>query len=156
MTAKKFTFLIWAVWLAAIVILIVTILATPRARAADLDDCKSYANRGSALALRQLLGFPFIDVAAGRFLYRKAYSFCLLQDEVPAFTFTPEEQPIVDGQVVVFPPMKPASDPPEVSGKVSTNLERSVPAVPALTGQPLCVKYGKRTVYKGKRWRCVK
>lgn len=154
MTAKTFTFLIWAVWLAAIVILIVAILAIPRARAADLADCHAYANRGSAAALRQLLGFPFIDVAAGRFLYRKAYSFCLLQDEVPAFTFTPEEQPIVDGQVVTFPPMKPA-------GVVPAEDSKPVPAdqpaaTPALTGQPLCVKHGMKTAYKGKRWRCVK
>jgi hypothetical protein len=150
MTAKTFTFLIWAVWLVAIVFLIVAILAIPRARAADLDDCKAYANRGSALALRQLLGFPFVDVAAGRFLYRKAYSFCLLQDETPAFTFTPEEQPIVDGQVVMFPPMKPVEVAPV--GLVETTK----PPAPALTGEPLCVKHGMRTAWKGKRWRCVR
>lgn len=154
MTTKAFSTLVWSAWLVLAVILVVVTLSITRARAADLSDCHAYANRGSAAALQQLLRFPFIDVAAGRFLYRKAYSFCLLQDEVPQLVFTPEEQPIVDGEVTPLPPMKPEGVVP------ATDPADPVPApaevTPALTGKPLCVKYGKRTVYHGKHWRCQK
>jgi hypothetical protein len=133
------------------------------AHAAEMNSCHIYANRGSALALRQLLGFPFIDVAAGRFLYRKAYSFCLLQDETPTFTFTPEEQPIVDGQVVVFPPMKPDGVVPATDATDATDAPADVPVAPkakasktASTDQALCTRNGLRTVYTGHRWRCRK
>jgi hypothetical protein len=110
MSTRAWTVLILAAWLATVFLLIVgtMVVAMRPARAADSHDCTVYANRGSAAALKQLLGFPFIDVAAGRFLYRKAYTFCLNQDELPELVFTPEEQPIVDG----LPAPKPRPEPP--------------------------------------------
>jgi hypothetical protein len=114
------------------------------AHAAEMNGCHAYATQTSAAALRQLLGVPWIDVAAGRFLYRKAYTYCLNSDEVPPLVFSPEQQTIVDG----LPAPAPRPEPPPAVDPA--------PAVPALTGQPLCVKYGKRTVYKGKSWRCAK
>jgi len=82
------------------------------AHAADMSDCHAYANRGSAAALRQLILFPFLaDPSVGRFLYRKAYSYCLNADEVPVLAFTAEEQPIVDG----LPAPTPRPEPPPAS-----------------------------------------
>jgi len=52
------------------------------AHAAEMNSCKVYANRGSAIALRQLLGLPFIDPTAGKFLYRKAYTGTTLRDHL--------------------------------------------------------------------------
>lgn len=80
-------------------------------QAADMTDCKVYATRTSAMALKALLGIPFIDVSTGRFLFRKAYTFCVNADEVPALVFTEEEQPIVDG----LPAPKLRPEPPPAS-----------------------------------------
>ena len=125
-------------------ILPILLLALPlAAHAADMSDCHAYANRGSAAALQALLAYPFIDVSAGRFLYRKAYTFCLNADEIPPLVFTPQEQPIVDGLLEPKPP--PASVPA---------TDETKPVEPQ--GKALCIKHGKRTIYRGKHWRCVK
>jgi hypothetical protein len=87
------------------VALVLELMAYAIAHSADVTDCNAYANRGSAAALQQLLRFPFVDVAAGRFLYRKAFTFCVNSDEMPPLVFTPEEQPIVDGMPT--PPTRP-------------------------------------------------
>lgn len=118
---------------------------------AEMSDCHTYANRGSAAALQQLLEFPWIDVSAGRFLYRKAYTFCLNADEIPPLVFTPQEQPIVDG---LLPEPKPRPEPPPASVPAIDPAEEAKPAEPP--GKALCIKHGKRTVYRGKHWRCVK
>jgi hypothetical protein len=156
MSTRGLTFLIFGAWLAAVMLLIVGIMgiASRPAHSADMNDCKVYATRGSAAALKALLAFPFIDVAAGKFLFRKAYSFCINSDELPEMTFTAEEQPIVDGRITPLPPMKPegvvpATDPADPVPVVE-------PAEPKPRGKALCIKHGKRTVYKGRHWRCVK
>jgi hypothetical protein len=127
----------------ALVLLVMLPLA---AHAADMDGCSSYATQTSAAALRRLLGVPWVDVAAGRFLYRKAYTYCLNADEVPPLVFSPEQQPIVDG----LPTPAPRPEPPPAAAPAAA------PAATAPKGQPqpLCVRYGKRTVYNGKQWRC--
>jgi hypothetical protein len=137
------------------------------ANAADMTDCHAYANRGSGAALRALLNFPFIDPAAGRFLYRKAYSYCLLQDELPEMQFTPEEQPIID----MVPMLKPQPRPEPVPGSVPATApaEPVAPAAPKVkkakaasatvawgSPQPTCNKVHLRTVYTGRHWRCLK
>jgi hypothetical protein len=129
------------------------------AHAAEMSYCKIYANRGSAFALRQLLGLPFIDDAAGKFLFRKAYSYCVLQDEMPELTFTHEEQPIVDGLPPPVPPVRPGS----VPATDPADDPVDAPAAPkakttktASADQPLCVRHGKRTVYSGRHWNCRK
>jgi hypothetical protein len=124
-----------------------------------MTTCKIYANRGSAFALRQLLGLPFIDDAAGKFLFRKAYSYCVLQDEVPELTFTHEEQPIVDGLPPPAPPVRPGS----VPATDPADAPVDAPAAPkakatktASTDQALCVRHHMRTVYTGRHWNCRK
>jgi hypothetical protein len=151
-----------ALALALTAVLLPVVLVIDLAKAADMRDCRTYANRGSALALRQLLGFPFVDVAAGKFLYRKAYSFCLNADELPPMTFTPEEQPIIDDAIPTPrekpPGSVPATDAPSEDEQVRGNLplapSKKIVAGPA--GQPLCIRHKMKTVYKGKSWRCRK
>jgi hypothetical protein len=134
-----------------------TVVASP---AADMADCRAYANRGSAAALRQLLGMPFIDVSAGRFLYRRAYTYCLNSDEVPPMTFTAEEQPIID-DAIPLPKAKPpgsvpAIDPQEEQAGGNLPLAPSKVRVKAAAkGEALCIRHGKKTVYHGRSWRCV-
>jgi hypothetical protein len=118
--------LLFIVWLLAVLGIIVATMNV--VRAADMGDCKTYAARGSAAALKALLSFPFIDVASGKFLYRKAYTFCVNADEMPVMVFTPEEQPIVDGRVTPFPPMKPEGSVPATEAKlvpVDTDLAKA-------------------------------
>ena len=161
MTTARLTFLIVTLWLAAVIILVWTILTIATfARAADMTDCHAYANRGSAAALRQLLDLPFIDASAGRFLYRRAYTYCLNSDEVPSMTFTVEEQPIVDGAIPIPrekpPGLVPATDPSAITEKAPSNLRPKVnPKVTPAKGEALCISHGRRTVYNGLHWRCV-
>jgi len=134
------------------------------AHAAEMNSCKVYANRGSAIALRQLLGLPFIDPTAGKFLYRKAYTFCLLQDEMPEISFTPEEQVAVGGMPT--PPTRPEPLPGSVPATDAADAPADVPVAPiapkakatksAGADQALCTRQGKRTVYTGRHWRCKK
>jgi len=98
------------------------------AHGAEMTPCHSYANRASAEALRRLLGMAFVDIAVGRFMYRKSYTFCLLQDEVPEMTFTAEEQPIVDGAIPT-----PAQRPEPLPGSVpATDQVEAAPPSPDL------------------------
>lgn len=166
MTSEKFTYLICVVWFVAVVLLIWAIMGI--AKAADMKDCHAYANRGSAAALRQLLGMPFIDPSAGRFLYRKAYTYCLNTDEVPSLTFTPEEQPIID----MIPMLKPIPRPEPPAGSVPATGEDEqvggnpppVPSKPKKVSdpgpaggdQPLCASHRMKTIYTNKHWRCRK
>jgi hypothetical protein len=129
------------------------------AHAAEMAPCKVYANRGSAFALRQLLGLPFIDDAAGKFLFRKAYSYCVLQDEMPTLTFSHEEQPIVDGLPPPSPPVRPGS----VPATDPADAPVDAPAAPkakatktASADQALCTRHHLRTVYHGLHWNCRK
>jgi hypothetical protein len=139
------------------------------AHAADMSDCHAYANRGSAAALRALLNFPFIDPAAGKFLYRKAYSYCLLQDDLPEMQFTPEEQPIIDMVPMLKPPTRPEPAPGSVPATDAADAPAEVPVAPRVkkaraasatvawgSPQPTCIKVGMRTVYAGRHWRCQK
>jgi hypothetical protein len=132
------------------------------AHAAEVSYCNVYATRVSALALRQLIGIPDVDASTGRFLWRKSYTACVNADEKPPIPLSAEEQPIVDGRVVVFPPMKPAGAVPATD---TIDAPADVPVAPvapkaatktASTDQPLCAKHGLRTVYSGKRWNCRK
>lgn len=152
MTSEKQTYLICIVWFAAVVFLVWAIMSI--ARAADMTDCHAYANRGSAAALRQLLGMPFIDTSAGRFLYRRAYTYCLNSDEVPALVFTPEEQPIVD-DAIPLPREKPPGSVPTTDPAESNLGAKVTPKVTPAKGEALCIKHGRRTVYSGLHWRCV-
>lgn len=131
-------------------ILVLLVLLPLTCHAAEMSTCKVYANRGSAFALKQLLGLPFVDDAAGKFLFRKAYSYCLLQDEVPEINFTQEEQPIVDGLPTPTPKpgSVPATDPADAIPKARV--------VVSTTDQPLCVRHHMRTIYSGKHWNCRK
>jgi len=132
------------------------------AHAAEISTCKVYANRGSAFALRQLLGLPFVDDAAGKFLFRKAYSYCVLQDEMPTLNFTAEEQPIVDGLPPPAPPARPgsvpATDPADtpVDAPVTPKAKRVTATKTASADQPLCTSHHMRTVYHGRSWNCRK
>jgi hypothetical protein len=145
-------------------LMVVVVFASP-ASAADMKDCTVYANRGSAAALKALLGMPFIDVSAGRFLYRRAYTFCLNSDEVPLMTFTPEEQPIIDDAIPTPrekpPGSVPATDAPCEDEQTCGNLP-PVPTKPKKVAgsgpgdQPLCVRHKMKTIYTGKSWRCRK
>jgi hypothetical protein len=145
---------------------LIPILISAPTQAADMKDCKTFANRGSAAALRQLIDFPFIDVAVGRFLYRKAYSFCLNADELPSMVFTPEEQPIVDDAIPTpIPREKPPGSVPAVDPSEDEQVRGNLPLAPSKSkkvadpgsgDQPLCVRHKMKTVYQGKHWRCRK
>jgi hypothetical protein len=128
------------------------------AHAAEMTTCKVYANRGSAFALRQLLGLPFVDDAAGKFLFRKAYSYCVLQDEMPTLNFTAEEQPIVDGLPPPPPPVRPGSVPATdpADAPVAPVAPKAKATRTASADQPLCVRHNMRTVYHGLHWNCRK
>jgi len=129
------------------------------AHAADLSYCKTYANRMSAMALQRLVGVPFIDVSTGRFLYRKAYSSCLLVDDEPPMILSETQQPLIDG--MPSPPTRPEPPPGSVPATDATDAPADVPVAPVAPkakatkpDQPLCTRHGKRTVYKGTHWRC--
>jgi hypothetical protein len=70
-------------------------------------------------------------------------------------TFTEEEQPIVDGRITPLPPMKPEGVVPATDPLDEAPAPVVEPA-PAPEGKALCIKHNKRTVYRGKHWRCVK
>jgi hypothetical protein len=164
---RLFALLVAAVAVAAIALMIIF---GGFARAAEMATCKIYANRGSSIALRQLLGLPFIDAAAGKYLYRKAYTYCVLQDEVPEISFTPEEQPLITG--MPSPPTRPEPVQGSVPATDTADAPADPPAAPkakkvtkvtkvttqSVGGQPqaLCTSHGKRTVYSGTHWRCLK
>jgi hypothetical protein len=82
-----------------------------------------------------------------QWLWNRAYSSCLLLEEDD-----PQPPDNAEGMLRVLTPVEPVmpSPPPR------PQPPPIVLTPPALTGQPLCVKQGKRTVYKGKHWRCVK
>jgi hypothetical protein len=133
------------------------------AHSAEVSYCNVYATRVSALALRQLIGIPDVDASTGRFLWRKSYTACVNADEKPPIPLSTEEQPIVDGRVVVFPPMKPDGVVPATDATDATDAPADVPVAPkakasktASTDQALCTRNGLRTVYTGHRWRCRK
>ena len=143
---------IWLVW---------GMLIPFSAQAADMLNCKTYANRTSALALRALLNIPSIDASVGVFIFRKSYSYCLNADEVPPLVFTPEEAPIVAG--VIPPGTLPATGAEESRGRLPLTRSASPisptaspKVVSADTDQPLCLKHGMKTVYKNRSWRCRK
>jgi hypothetical protein len=136
------------------------IFVATTAHAADVTDCRTYANRGSAAALKALLDMPFVDVGVGRFLYRKAWSYCVNADEVPPMTFTAEEQPIVD-DAIPLPKAKPPGSVPAVDPQ-DEPIGGNLPLAPskvrvkaAAKGEALCIRHGKKTVYHGRSWRCV-
>lgn len=76
-----YSFMLFAI-LMAFVALALIITLTP-ARPAEMSYCKVYAARSSAEALRRLIGIPFIDTSAGRFLWRKASSRVLASSTPP-------------------------------------------------------------------------
>jgi hypothetical protein len=126
-----------------------------------MNDCRTYANRTSALALRALLNIPSIDASVGVFIFRKSYAFCLNADEVPPLVFTPEEAPIVAD--LIPPGTLPATGLEESRGRLPltrsvspTSPTASPKVVSADTDQPLCLKHGMKTVYKNRSWRCRK
>jgi hypothetical protein len=150
-----------------VAVLLIVFVAIPFAgHSADMPGCHVYANRGSAAALRALLDFPFIDPSAGRFLYRKAYSFCVLQDEVPEMRFTVEEQPIIDMIPMLKPPPRPDPVPGSVPATDATDAPADAPVAPvapkakatksAGADQALCLSHNMRTIYTGLHWRCRK
>ena len=76
---------LFALWVAVVTVAAIglVVIFGGFAGAAELNYCKIYANRMSAMALQRLVGVPFVDVSTGRFLYRKAYSSCILAEEEP-------------------------------------------------------------------------
>lgn len=116
-------YMLFAILYSAVVGSLVLAL-TNAAHPAEMNTCKVYATRSSAEALRRLVGIPFIDVAAGRFLYRKAYTYCLNADEAPPIVVSETVAPLLEpGSVgatadpTPSPPSKPAK-PDQSSRKV--------------------------------------
>lgn len=106
-----YSFMLFAVLLAIMVgFLIVTL--TP-ARPAEMGYCKVYAARSSAEVLRRLIGIPFVDEAAGRFMWRKAYSSCLNADEEPPIIVTPTQAPLLEPEPGSLPATDDPTPPPE-------------------------------------------
>ena len=66
-----------------------------------------------------------MDVSTGRFLYRKAYSSCLLVDDEPPMILSEEQQPLIDG--MPSPPMRPEPVPGSVP---ATDKVEAKPAPP--------------------------
>lgn len=153
----------FALWVATVVAVTVALLLLfgGFANAADMGYCKVYANRMSAMALQRLVGVPFIDVSTGRFLYRKMYSACLNSDEMPEIILSEEQQPLIDGMPT--PPMRPEPVPGSVPATDATDIPAAIPVAPkakakvtkASTDQPLCTRHGKKTLYNGRKWRCI-
>jgi len=106
-------------------ILALALMLPLAAHAAETADCQTYATRTSSMALRALLIVPWVDVATGRWLYNKAYFYCLNSDEVPPLVFTPEEQPIVDDALPAPVPRPETAAPPSVgkSGAAAGSAE---------------------------------
>jgi len=114
---------------------VLLLLALPlAAHAAEPALCRAYATKMLNLHMT--------------WLWNRAYSGCLMLEEDD-----PQPPDNVEGMLRVLTPVEPVMPSP---------LPRPQPAAPvvltppALTGQPLCVKHGKRTIYRGKHWRCVK
>lgn len=155
---------LFALWVAVVAVAAIGLLIIfgGLAGAAELTYCQIYANRMSAMALQRLIGVPFIDASTGKFLYRKAYTNCLLADSEPPIVLSEEQQPLITG--MPSPPTRPEP----VQGSVPATDPADAPAAPVAPkakavkvsqgGQPqaLCTSHGMRTVYTGLHWRCLK
>ena len=122
---------LFALWVAVVAVAAIglAIIFSAFADAAELTYCKIYANRMSAMALQRLIGVPFIDASTGKFLYRKAYSSCLLADEEPPIVLSEEQQPLIDG--MPSPPTRPEPVQGSVPATDPADAPVAVPIAPA-------------------------
>jgi hypothetical protein len=97
----------------ALIVAVLLVALVRAGHAADMGYCKVYAARSSAEVLRRLIGIPFIDETAGRFLFRKGYTYCLNSDEDPPIIMTPTEAPLLDPAPGSIPATDDPTPPPE-------------------------------------------